>query len=112
MPESLFTKIIDKKIQAKIAYEDENYIAIHDINPQAPVHLLVIPKRLIATLNDITPDDAELLGGLFLVAQKLMKQMGQSDYRTVFNCGEQAGQSVFHIHLHVLAGRPMEWPPG
>lgn len=112
MAESLFTKIIDKKIPAKIAYEDEKYIAIHDINPQAPVHLLVIPKRLIATLNDVTPGDAELLGGLFLVAQKLMKQMGQSDYRTVFNCGAEAGQSVFHIHLHVLAGRPMEWPPG
>jgi histidine triad (HIT) family protein len=112
MPESLFTKIIDRKIPAKIAYEDERYIAIHDINPQAPVHLLVIPKRLIVTLNDVTPDDAELLGGLFLVAQKLMKQMGQSDYRTVFNCGAEAGQSVFHIHLHVLAGRPMQWPPG
>jgi histidine triad (HIT) family protein len=112
MPESLFTKIIDKKIPAKIAYEDENYIAIHDINPQAPVHVLVIPKRLIATLNELQPADAELVGGLFLVAQKLMMQMGQSDYRTVFNCGEQAGQSVFHIHLHVLAGRPMGWPPG
>ena len=112
MSESLFTKIIEKKIPAKIAYEDENYIAIHDINPQAPVHLLVIPKRLIATLNDVVPADAELLGGLFLVAQKLMKQMGQSDYRTVFNCGAEAGQSVFHIHLHVLAGRPMGWPPG
>jgi histidine triad (HIT) family protein len=112
MPESLFTKIIDRKVPAKIAYEDEGYIAIHDINPQAPVHLLVIPKRLIATLNDVTPGDAELLGGLFLVAQKLMKQMGQSDYRTVVNCGAEAGQSVFHIHLHVLAGRPMQWPPG
>jgi histidine triad (HIT) family protein len=112
MPESLFTKIIDKKIPAKIAYEDEKYIAIHDINPQAPVHLLVIPKRLIATLNDLQASDAELVGGLFLVAGKLMKQMGQSDYRTVFNCGAEAGQSVFHIHLHVLAGRPMQWPPG
>ena len=112
MAESIFTKIIDKKIPAKIAYEDEKYIAIHDINPQAPVHLLVIPKRLIARLSDLQPSDAELVGGLFLVAAKLMSEMGQTDYRTVFNCGEQAGQSVFHIHLHVLAGRPMGWPPG
>jgi histidine triad (HIT) family protein len=112
MTESIFTKIIEKKIPAKIAYEDEKYIAIHDINPQAPVHLLVVPKRHIARLSDLQPADAELVGGLFLVAAKLMSQMGQSDYRTVFNCGEQAGQSVFHIHLHVLAGRPMAWPPG
>ena len=112
MAESLFTKIIDRKIPAKIAYEDEKYIAIHDINPQAPVHLLVIPKRAIATLNDLQPADADLVGGMFMVASKLMKEMGQSDYRTVFNCGPQAGQSVFHIHLHVLAGRPMGWPPG
>jgi histidine triad (HIT) family protein len=112
MAESIFTKIIDKKIPAKIAYEDDKYIAIHDINPKAPVHLLLIPKRLIATLNDLQPADAELVGGLFLLAAKLMSQMGYKDYRTVFNCGEQAGQSVFHIHLHVLAGRPMGWPPG
>lgn len=112
MAESLFTKIIDRKIPAKIAYEDEKYIAIHDINPQAPVHLLVIPKRSVATLNDLQPSDTDLVGGMFLVAVRLMKDMGQSDYRTVFNCGEGAGQSVFHIHLHVLAGRPMGWPPG
>lgn len=112
MAESLFTKIIDRKIPAKIAYEDETYIAIHDISPQAPVHVLVIPKRAIATLNDLEPADAELVGGMFLVAAKLMKEMGRSDYRTVFNCGAEAGQSVFHIHLHVLAGRPMGWPPG
>jgi histidine triad (HIT) family protein len=112
MAESIFTKIIDKKIPAKIAYEDDKYIAIHDINPQAPVHLLLIPKRLIATLNDLQPADAELVGGLFLLAARLMAQMGYTDYRTVVNCGEQAGQSVFHIHLHVLAGRPMGWPPG
>lgn len=112
MAESLFTKIIDRKIPAKIAYEDEKYIAIHDINPQAPVHLLVIPKRAIATLNDLQPSDGDLVGGMVMVAARLMKEMGQSDYRTVFNCGAEAGQSVFHIHLHVLAGRPMGWPPG
>ena len=102
----------DKSIPAKIAFEDDRYIAIHDINPQAPVHLLIIPKRLIVTLNDLQPTDAELIGGMFLLAARLMSQFGHKDYRTVFNCGEQAGQSVFHIHLHVLAGRPMNWPPG
>ena len=112
MAESIFSKIIDKKIPAKIAYEDDRYIAIHDINPQAPVHLLIIPKRPIPTLNDLQDADTELVGGLFLVARKLMKEMGYSDYRTVINCGPAAGQSVFHIHLHVLAGRAMTWPPG
>ena len=112
MAETLFSKIIDKKIPAKIAYEDEMYVAIHDISPQAPVHLLVIPRKPIPTLNDLQPPDAELVGGLFLVARKLMAQMGHSDYRTVFNCGPGAQQSVFHLHLHVLAGRSFTWPPG
>lgn len=112
MPETLFTKIIARQIPAKIAYEDDRYIAIHDIQPQAPVHLLVIPKKPIPTLNDLAPEDAELVGGLFLLAGKLMKEQGRSDYRTVFNCGAGAQQSVFHLHLHVLAGRPFTWPPG
>ena len=112
MEETLFAKIIARKIPAKIAYEDERYMAIHDINPQAPVHLLVMPKKAIATLNELHPADAELVGGLFLVAKSLMKQMGHSDYRTVFNCGPGAQQSVFHLHLHVLAGRNFTWPPG
>lgn len=112
MADTIFSKIIDKKIPAKIAYEDETYLAIHDINPQAPIHLLIIPKRAIATLNDLQERDAQLVGGMLLLARKLMKQMGQSDYRTVFNCGPTAGQSVYHIHLHVLAGRPLGWPPG
>jgi histidine triad (HIT) family protein len=112
MAESIFTKIINKQIPAKIAYEDDRYIAIHDINPQAPVHLLVIPKREIRTLNDLKPQDADLVGGMFLIARKLMSDMKQTDYRTVFNCGEKAGQSVFHVHLHVLAGRQFAWPPG
>jgi len=102
MEQTLFTKIIDRKIPAKIAYEDDQYIAIHDINPQAPVHLLVIPKRVIPTLNDLTTADADLVGGMFMVAAKLMEQMGQSDFRTVFNCGAGAGQTVFHLHLHVM----------
>jgi len=112
MQETIFSKMIAKKIPAKIAYEDEQYLAIHDIAPQAPVHLLIIPKRTIATLNDLAPGDELLVGGLFLVAQKLMKQMGHSDYRTVFNCGPGAQQSVLHIHLHVLAGRKFSWPRG
>lgn len=110
--ETLFTKIISRQIPAKIAFEDEQYIVIHDINPQAPVHLLVITKKLVPTLNHLTPSDAELVGGMFLLAQSLMKGMGHADYRTVFNCGRGAQQSVFHIHLHVLAGRPFTWPPG
>ena len=112
MDETLFTKIISRQVPAKIAYEDERYIAIHDISPQAPVHVLVIPKRMIPTLNDLTPEDAGLVGGMFLVARELMNGMGHKDYRTVFNCGRGAQQSVFHIHLHVLAGRPFTWPPG
>ena len=112
MSKTLFEKIIDREIPAKIAYEDEAYIAIHDISPQAPVHLLVIPKRCIPTLNDVKADDLGLVGGLFLIAAQVMKQLGHTDYRTVFNCGAGAQQSVFHLHLHVLAGRSFTWPPG
>ena len=111
-PETLFTKIIARQIPARIQYEDDRYIVIHDIQPQAPVHVLVIPKRVIPTLNDLAEGDAELVGGMFLVAKRVMAELGHSDYRTVFNCGRGAQQSVFHIHLHVLAGRPMTWPPG
>jgi histidine triad (HIT) family protein len=112
MAETLFAKIIARQIPAKIAYEDERYIAIHDIQPAAPVHILVIPKKEIPTLNDLAPGDAELVGGMFLVAGKIMRDLGHRDYRTVFNCGPEAQQSVFHIHLHVLAGRAFTWPPG
>jgi histidine triad (HIT) family protein len=112
MEDSLFTKIIKKQIPAKVAYEDDRYIVIHDIQPQAPAHVLVIPKRQIATLNDLEAGDAELVGGMFLVARKVMAELGHRDYRTVFNCGKGAQQSVFHLHLHVLAGRAFTWPPG
>jgi histidine triad (HIT) family protein len=112
MADSIFTKIINRQIPAKIAYEDDTYIAIHDISPQAPVHLLVIPKKPIATLNDVAIEDAALVGGLFTLASKLMKELGHTDFRTVFNCGPGAQQTVFHLHLHVLAGRPFTWPPG
>ena len=109
---TLFEKIIARQIPAKIAYEDEHYIAIHDIEPQAPVHLLVITKRAIPSLNDLKPEDAALVGGMFLVAKRLMTDLGHSDYRTIFNCGPGAQQSVFQLHLHVLAGRKFTWPPG
>jgi histidine triad (HIT) family protein len=109
---TLFEKIIAREIPAKIAYEDDRYIVIHDIDPQAPVHLLVIPKKAIATLNDIGEADRELVGGMFMTAAKVMQSLGHHDYRTVFNCGAGAQQTVFHLHLHCLAGRPFSWPPG
>ena len=112
MEETIFAKIIAKKIPARIEHEDDRYIAIHDIQPTAPVHLLVIPKKPIPTLNDLTANDAELVGGMFLVAREQMHKLGRRDYRTVFNCGAGAQQSVFHLHLHVLAGRAFTWPPG
>jgi histidine triad (HIT) family protein len=112
MADTIFGKIIAGQVPANIAYEDERYVAIHDISPQAPVHLLIIPKKPIATLNDLAPEDAELIGGMFLLAKRLMNEQGRRDYRTVFNCGAGAQQSVFHIHLHVLAGRAFTWPPG
>ena len=112
MAETLFQKIIARQTPAKIAYKDDRYIAIHDISPQAPVHVLVIPKKVIPTLNDVEPGDRELIGGLFLTAKKLMSELGHTDYRTVFNCGAGAQQTIFHLHLHVLAGRPFTWPPG
>jgi histidine triad (HIT) family protein len=112
MEETLFSKIIARKIPAKIAFEDNRYIVIHDIQPQAPVHLLIITKQVIPSLNELKPEDSQLVGGMFLLAQEMMKKMGHSDYRTVFNCGRGAQQTVFHLHLHVLAGRPFNWPPG
>jgi len=112
MAESIFSKIIARQIPAKIVFEDDHYIVIEDIQPAAPVHLLVIPKKPIATLNDLTPEDAELVGGMFLLAGGVMRKLGHTDFRTVINCGLGAGQSVFHLHLHVLAGRTFTWPPG
>lgn len=113
MAETIFSKIINREIPADIVYEDDLSLAFKDVNPQAPVHLLIIPKKRIATINDIAEDDRELVGHLFWVAGKLAKDMGFDDdgYRAVMNCNEQAGQSVFHIHLHLLAGKPLGWPP-
>jgi len=108
---TIFERIMAGEIPGNFAYQDEQYIALHDVNSQAPVHILVIPRKVIATLNDLTESDKELVGGMFLVAKKVMNELGQTDYRTVFNCGASS-QTVFHLHLHCLAGRAMTWPPG
>ncbi len=113
-PNCLFCQIIDNKIPAKIAYEDDRVLAFHDIAPQAPVHILIIPKQHIATINDFTPAEQELLGHMVLTAKKLAQESGvaQEGYRLNFNCNHLAGQTVFHSHLHLLAGRAFTWPPG
>ena len=114
MADCLFCKIIAHEIPAKILHEDDVLIVIQDINPQAPLHALVIPRRHIATINDITPADDGLIGRMVRQAGLLARERGFQDggYRTVFNCNRDAGQTVFHIHLHVLAGRALTWPPG
>ncbi|MFZ2168446.1 MAG: histidine triad nucleotide-binding protein, partial [Methylococcaceae bacterium] len=108
----LFCKMVSGEIKPDAVFEDDNILAFRDINPQAPVHILVIPKRHIATLNDL--DDAELSGQLLKTAVNLAKQEGLSEegYRTVFNCNNNGGQAVYHLHLHLLGGRQMTWPPG
>tara|TARA_Y100001970_G_scaffold94742_1_gene119393 strand:+ start:4286 stop:4627 length:342 start_codon:yes stop_codon:yes gene_type:complete len=111
---SLFTKIINREIPADIVYEDKEIIAFNDINPQAPVHILIVPKKEIETLNDLEIGDQEIVGKMFLTAKILAKELNidKTGYRTVFNCNEDGGQTVFHIHLHLLGGRQLVWPPG
>ena len=111
---TLFNKIINKEIDANILYEDELSIAFRDINPQAPEHVLIIPKKEIMTINDIQESDKNLIGHLFIVAKMIAKKNNiyKSGYRIVFNCNEDAGQTVFHIHMHLLGGRKLLWPPG
>ena len=110
----LFCKIIAGEIPAARVYEDDQVIAFNDINPQAPMHVLVVPKRHVATLNDLSDADDALVGAMVRVAAKVAKDRGHdgTGFRTVFNCNAQAGQTVFHIHLHVLGGRVLTWPPG
>jgi histidine triad (HIT) family protein len=110
----LFCRIIAGEIPSKKIYEDELAFAFHDINPQAPTHVLIIPKKHIASLNEASSDDEALLGRLTLIAAKLADQLGVAPggYRTVINSGAGAGQSVWHIHIHLLGGRAMGWPPG
>ena len=113
-PDCLFCKIAAGEIPADIVFESDDVLAFRDINPQAPTHVLVIPKRHISTINDLTEDDREIVGSLFLAAQEIAANEGIAEvgYRAVMNCNEGAGQSVFHIHLHVLGGRNLSWPPG
>lgn len=110
----LFCKMVSGEITPDVVYEDDAVLAFNDINPKAPTHVLVVPKRHIATLNELDERDAGLVGRLFLAARRIAERDGFAGpgYRTVINCNRQAGQSVFHLHLHVLAGRPMGWPPG
>ncbi len=114
MSEDLFLKIISREIPADIVFENDDVMAFRDVNPQAPLHVLVIPKLHIRTINDIQPQDAELIGKLFLAAQDIAAEQGiaEDGYRVVMNCNAAAGQTVFHIHLHLLAGRQFSWPPG
>lgn len=110
----LFCRIIAGEIPARRVYEDEHVLAFEDINPQAPLHALVIPKSHIGTLNELLPEHDALVGRLVRVAAAIAKDRGVdgSGYRTVLNCNSHAGQTVFHVHLHVLGGRSMSWPPG
>lgn len=110
----LFCRIIAGEIPSRKVYEDDLAFAFHDINPQAPTHVLIVPKKHIESLNETTPEDQALLGSLILLASKLADQLGVTGggYRTVINTGAGAGQSVWHIHIHLLGGREMNWPPG
>lgn len=110
----LFCQVIEKKIPAKIAYEDDMVLAFHDISPQAPIHILIIPKQHISTVNDFSEREVKLLGHMVLTAKKLANELGVAEegYRLNLNCNQYGGQTVFHTHLHFLAGRPFSWPPG
>ncbi|MBC3764837.1 histidine triad nucleotide-binding protein [Neptunicella marina] len=111
--DTIFSKIIKREIPADIQYEDELVLAFSDVNPQAPTHLLIIPKKPIATVNDIAMEDREVIGHLFVVAAKIARQKGfaEDGYRVVMNCNQHGGQTVYHLHLHLLAGKAMGWPP-
>ncbi|RKY14086.1 MAG: histidine triad nucleotide-binding protein [Planctomycetota bacterium] len=112
--ECIFCRIVSGEVPAKKVYEDDDVMAFEDIRPQAPVHILVIPKRHIATVNDLTESDAQLMGKLVLVAKRIASERGVAErgYRLVLNCNRDSGQEVFHIHLHLLGGRRFTWPPG
>ena len=113
MTETLFTKIIDREIPADIVYEDELCLAFKDINPQAPLHILVIPKKNIVKISDTTEHEQDLLGHLLLKTAEIANAQGYGEaFRLVINNGENAGQTVFHLHIHILAGRNFSWPPG
>lgn len=114
MSDCLFCKIVAGEMDADIVYRDDHVVGFKDINPQAPHHVLFVPREHVATLNDLNADNADLIGRLFLAAKQYAQENGLADegWRSVINCQEGAGQSVFHVHLHVLGGRSFEWPPG
>ena len=113
LTDNIFLKIIERKVPAKIAYEDDRCLAFHDISPQAPVHVLIVPKKVIRTHDEVSDADRDLLGHIHVVAVKLAAQLGLADgYRLVINCKERANQTVPHLHFHLLGGRDMNWPPG
>ena len=114
MDECLFCNIVNKNISCDKLIENDSIIAFRDINPQAPIHILIIPKKHISTINDLKHDDSILIGEMFLIAKKLaqVENINNSGFRMVFNCNEDGGQTVFHIHLHLLGGRKLSWPPG
>lgn len=113
-PACIFCRIISKEIPSRIFFEDEQIMAIEDTNPQAPVHLLVIPKKHIPTLQDVADEEKDLIGALFLAINRMARGKGLSEkgYRVVINCGPDGGQTVYHLHLHLVGGRHMKWPPG
>ena len=114
MTETIFDKIISKEIPADIVYEDNDVLAFRDVNPQAPTHILIIPKKRIPTINHLEEEDREIAGQLLLIAKRIAKDenLSEDGYRLVFNCNENGGQSVYHIHLHLIGGRKLSWPPG
>ena len=111
---TIFTKIINKEIDSNIIYEDDNIVAFTDINPVAPIHILIIPRKEIPTINDVEESDKILIGEMFLAAKKIAEKykINKKGYRLVFNCNQDAGQTVFHIHMHLIGGRKLSWPPG
>ena len=110
MEDCIFCKIANKEIPSALVYEDEYTVAFNDLSPQAPTHILVIPKKHFESLNEL--DEEKIMSALFVAVKNVVKKLNIKEYRTVINTGESAGQTVFHIHLHILAGRPLKWPPG
>lgn len=114
MSDCLFCKMVNGDIKPDIAYETDSVLAFRDLNPQAPTHILIIPKQHISTLNELEDNHAQVVGELYLAAKEIAKQQGiaEAGYRTLINCNEDGGQTVFHLHLHLMGGRVMKWPPG
>lgn len=110
----IFCKIINKEVNSNLVFEDDKVVVFDDLHPRAPTHKLIVPKQHISDLNGVTADNAHLMGHIILTAKEVAKQLGiaEKGYRLISNCGVEAGQSVFHIHFHLLGGRPMGWPPG